>query len=58
MAKRNTRSWKHNGIHSRKAWGTAKANKRNTPFMSEDMDMEMWESEMQYHNTDDGIEEE
>ena len=54
---RNTRSWKHNGTHNRKQWGTAKENKRNTLFMV-DVDIDMWESEMAYHDTDDGIKEE
>ena len=51
---RRTRNWKHI-THNRKQWGTAKENKRYTPFM---VDMELWENEMQYENTDDGIEEE
>lgn len=52
-----TRAWKHNR-KDRHQWGTAKANKRNTPFMSEDMDIEIWNDEMAYNNTDDGVEEE
>ena len=51
---KNTKAWKHNG-KERHQWGTAKENKRETLFM---VDMELWESEMAYHNTDDGIEEE
>lgn len=50
-----TRSWKHNQ-KTRKAWGSPKENKRLTPFMVEDM--EEWNSEMQYKDTDDGIAEE
>ena len=32
---RNTRSWKHIR-KDRKQWGTAKYDKRNTPFMNDD----------------------
>ena len=52
---RKTRAWKHNG-KQRHQWGTAKTDKRNTEFM--DVDIDVWESEMQYEDTDDGIEEE
>lgn len=51
---RKTKNWKH-VTHNRKQWGTAKTDKRNTPFM---VDMELWEHEMQYGNTDDNISEE
>lgn len=54
---RNTRSWKHNGKHQRKAWGTMEYDKRNTDFMA-DVDMDIWATEMQYENTNDGINEE
>lgn len=55
--RKNTRSWKHNGTHTRKVWGTAKENKRLTPFMLDDADIEIWEMEMNYGNCDDGISE-
>lgn len=51
-----TRAWKHNK-KDRHQWGTAKENKRLTPFMLDDADLETWESEMCYHNCDDGISE-
>ena len=47
---RKTRSWKHVN-KTRKQWGTAKVDKRNTPFMA-DVDA------VGYDNTDDGIDEE
>lgn len=53
---RKTRSWKHT-THNRKQWGTAVIDKRETPFMV-DVDIDVWESEMDYRNTNDGIEEE
>ena len=53
---RKTRSWKHVN-KTRKQWGTAKVDKRNTPFMA-DVDADVWAEEMGYDNTDDGIEEE
>jgi hypothetical protein len=53
---RNTRAWKHT-TKNRKQWGTALTNKRETPFMT-DIDADVWASEMQYDNTDDGINEE
>ena len=55
---RNIRSWKHNGKRTRKVWGSPKENKRLTLFMIEDVDIDTWESEIDYTDTDDGIEEE
>lgn len=54
---RKTRAWKHT-TKNRKQWGTSKVDKKATPFMSEDIDMDVWASEMGYDNTDDGVEEE
>lgn len=57
MAKRNTKSWKHNS-KSPKQYGERKAIKQMTPFMVLDETLaEMWDTEMQYSNTDDGVEE-
>lgn len=52
---RKTRSWKHNR-KDRHQYGNRNSAKYHTPFMVEDV--EEWEKEMQYQNTDDGIEEE
>ncbi len=40
MAKRKTLNWKHNK-KTRKAWGTATTNKRDTLFMIEETEMTM-----------------
>jgi len=48
MAKRKTLSWKHNK-KTRKAWGTATTDKRNTPFMTEEeIEMEKEKEEPHY----------
>ena len=39
MEKRKTLNWKHNK-KTRKAWGTATTNKRNTPFMTMESETE------------------
>ena len=55
---RKTRSWKHNGKHIRKAYGNRNTTRYSSPFMLLDEEMaEYWETEMQYTNTNDGVEE-
>ena len=55
---RKTRSWKHNG-KQRHQYGNTNGNRKASPFMTLDEEMvDIWETEMGYDNTDDGIEEE
>ena len=55
---RRTRSWKHNR-KDRHQYGNRSNAKYMTPFMELDEKyMEIWETEMAYDNTDDGIGEE
>ena len=55
---RRTRSWKHNR-KDRHQYGNTNRNRKASPFMTLDEEMvDIWETEMGYDNTDDGIEEE
>lgn len=55
---RNTRNWKHT-TRNRKQYGKRNTSRYATPFMELDEAMiEEWEREMQYGDTDDGVEEE
>ena len=56
--KHNTRSWKHNR-KDRHQYGNRNSAKYSTPFMVLDEgQVQIWENEMGYDNTNDGVEEE